>query len=344
MAQGVSETSVLMAVFNCEDYLPAAISSILGQTYGGFEFIIVDDGSTDRSSDILSRYAKNDGRIVILRNDRNIGLAASLNRGLKAASGRYIARMDADDISDKRRLEIQIGFLRKHDNVDILGAYVHSADQAGRVTGTWHYPSDDVAIKWQMAFSNPIAHPSAVFKKQAVLSAGGYDESFVNGQDYDLWTRMAAACRFAAIKKPLVKWRSHPGSNTAKNVSNKAAAYRTIVGRQAGIRLGRRVSEDEISDICDMESGLPAVSAERLSGLCAIINDMAAGFPGLPNRLALEKLLKLVAVNFWEYSAESMRIYAGSAIRYFSPAAFFDPYPAVICARSLKRKLSIDGR
>jgi glycosyltransferase involved in cell wall biosynthesis/GT2 family glycosyltransferase len=207
--------SVVMAVFNGERHLREAIDSVLGQTLGDFELIIVDDGSTDGTRAIIESY--DDPRVRRLDNDWNIGLSRSLNRGVAAARGRYIARLDADDVSEPTRLEQQVYFLRSHPDVSIVGCRYSIIDDAGQIVGHRPVPCDDIDIRWMLDFCNPFAHSAVMMRRQALeREPGPYDESLVYAMDYDLWTRLAAHGRLANLSNNLIRWRTTPGSLTSR--------------------------------------------------------------------------------------------------------------------------------
>src|SRR5947209_7771425 len=153
--------SVVMPVYNAASVVREAIESILNQTFSDFEFIIVDDGSTDDSGKILREYAGRDDRIRLYTQE-NHGLVASLNRYCRLANGRYIARMDADDISLPRRFEKQFHFLEAHPEVGILGTWIQDIDENGAPRTAWPVPTDPAVIQWFLMFGNCIAHPSVM--------------------------------------------------------------------------------------------------------------------------------------------------------------------------------------
>jgi len=212
---GRPTVSVVMAVFNGERHLREAIDSVLGQTLRDFELIIVDDGSSDGTRAIIESY--DDARICRIDNDRNIGLSRSLNRGIAAARGRYIARLDADDVSEPTRLDEQVYFLRSHPDVSIVGCRYAIIDDAGTIVGQRPVPCDDVDIRWMLDFCNPFAHSAVMIRRQALeREPGPYDESLVYAMDYDLWTRLAAHGRLANLSESLIRWRTTPGSLTSR--------------------------------------------------------------------------------------------------------------------------------
>jgi glycosyltransferase EpsE len=182
--------SVLMSVYNAEPTLPKAIESILNQTEEDFEFVICDDGSSDRSWDIISGYSAGSEKIQAFRNEKNLGLAASLNHCLRLASGEYIARQDADDISSPDRLEKTLAYLRKND-CPYAGCGVCIFDD----TSIWSkrmFP--EVITKHMIAQYNPFFHPTMIFKRAIIASADGYRvaKETRRTEDYDLVMRLAA--------------------------------------------------------------------------------------------------------------------------------------------------------
>lgn len=189
------KVTVLMSIYNGERYLNEAVDSILTQTFTDFEFLIIDDASTDRTPEILRGY--DDPRIRIVTNEENLGLTKSLNKGLTLARGEYIARMDADDISLPERFEQQIYFLEKNSDIGVLGAAVQYIDECGKPLQILKWPQKDTLIKWELCFMNPIAHPSAIIRRRLLTESGGYNEKITFAQDYDLWVRLSPETHFA---------------------------------------------------------------------------------------------------------------------------------------------------
>ena len=200
-----SEVSVVMSVYNGEKYLKKAINSILQQSYQNFEFIIIDDGSTDKTSEILKSFK--DFRIKVIRNIENIGLTKSLNKGIKAAKGQYIARMDADDISLPHRLEIQIGFLEKHSDFALVGSSYYQIDDFGKIVAYIKVLTENLEIRAGLLQQNWFGHGSVMMRKSAFVKCKGYNEEFEYAQDYDLWLRLSEYFKVANIEEPLYCWR-----------------------------------------------------------------------------------------------------------------------------------------
>jgi len=209
------KVSVVMAVHNGERYLKESIESILTQTFADFEFLIVDDGSTDSTGNILVRYADRDARIRLITNEDNIGLTKSLNKGIGLARGDYIARMDADDISLLERLGKQADYLDAHPDVGVLGAAVQLLDSSGKVGDTWTFPEEHGFLKWSLCFFyNPIVHPTVMVRRKILRQAGGYNEEMAVSQDYDLWCRLIHLTRFGNLQKVLLLLRKHESNIT----------------------------------------------------------------------------------------------------------------------------------
>ena len=205
-----------MAVYNAEGFLDAAVRSILGQLFGDFEFIIIDDGSTDRSNEMLQDFARKDNRIRLISRP-NKGLTPSLNEGLKLARGEFIARMDADDVAMPDRLKIQVEFMRAHPQVSLLGGAYELIDGAGRMLTTLRPPTDNATLQEHaLSGRTPICHPLAMMRRDALEKVGGYDEQFAVAQDLDLWLKLGEVGEFACVPDVLLRYRQHEDSVSEK--------------------------------------------------------------------------------------------------------------------------------
>lgn len=231
--------SVIMSAFNNADHLSEAIASIQAQTYEDFEFLIVDDASTDETSNILASYARQDTRLNCFYNPINKGLTKNLNFLLKQARGQFIARMDGDDISEPVRFSEEVQLLLSR-NVDLVWTNAVLIDDEGRVICQRYQPPLEktlARLSDNVRWGNYIVHPSVMFKRDTVMALGGYDETFRSGQDGDLWMRMRReGCRFALIDKPLLKYRIGSNSITTKRLGhsdmNFLYAYMCLANRQ----------------------------------------------------------------------------------------------------------------
>jgi len=205
--------SVVMSVYQGERYLEEALDSVLDQTWRDYEYVIVDDGSTDATGMILTRHAARDRRIVLLKNERNLGLTKSLNRALSVACGEYVARQDADDVSMPRRLESQIRFMESRPDVGLLGTACRVIDAEGRAVGECVWPANDTAIRWQMLFHNAFCHSSVMWRRAAFAECEPrYDERYHYSQDYALWSQLLTRVSGANLDEPLVSYRAHDRS------------------------------------------------------------------------------------------------------------------------------------
>ena len=217
--------SVLMAVYNGQDHVRQAIDGILQQSLRDFEFLIVDDGSTDRTAQILDEYA--DPRIVRLRHTENRGLIAALNTGLAAARGEFVARQDADDFSYPDRLRAQVDFLRARPHLALAGASWVFEPEGGEPRIRTVEP-DPLRLAWMLLFKCPLPHCSMMFRRKVILDLGGYgaDDKFV--EDFALWSRVARSHRVGNLDQALVVRRRPAGSITARHGSEMGQAARRI--------------------------------------------------------------------------------------------------------------------
>jgi len=209
--------TVIMSVYNGALYLEAAVKSILAQTFDDFEFLIVNDASKDASADVLAQIAANDPRIRVLTNQTNLGLTASLNRACEEAQGAYIARMDADDIATPERFSVQYAFLEAHKDIAAVGSAAHIIDSNGKIIGKKDVPTEDADIRTQLLFNNVFVHSSLMIRVSCLKELGWYDLSFKKSQDYELLFRLSKTYALANISAPLLSWRDHDNSISAKS-------------------------------------------------------------------------------------------------------------------------------
>jgi glycosyltransferase involved in cell wall biosynthesis len=209
-----------MSVFNGDKYVGTAIDSILAQTFTDFEFLIINDGSTDRTCEFIGDY--NDPRIKLINNKTTVGLTKSLNIGLGLARGQYVARQDCDDISMPRRLEDQVRYLDEHPEVVIVGGQFALIDSSG-------YPLAIPSVKkavgmggilLHLAIDNPFVHSAVMFCKDVVAALGGYDEGYRTSQDIELWSRLLSRHKGANLRSKVIDFRMHPNSVSSGRYSS----------------------------------------------------------------------------------------------------------------------------
>lgn len=248
------KVSVIMSVYNGEKYLKEAIDSILSQSFTNFEFIIVNDCSTDSSLDIIRSYS--DERIKIINNDVNIGLTKSLNKALSQAKGEYIARHDADDISLPNRFEEQVRYLNKYVDVAVLGTSICLIDETGKT------------VRKQLALIKPntndffkgnqISHGSAMFRKAIMTKLDAYNELFKYGQDYELWLRVARDYKLRNLPEMLYQLRFHRQNIGFMN-RDESSLYHILA-----LRLMRNDTKNDM---------LKAIENNGIKHICTDLND-----------------------------------------------------------------------
>lgn len=209
--------TVLMSVFNGMAYLDEAVAGILGQTLTDFEFLIVDDGSSDGSWDRLQAWAGRDARVRLIRNQTNLGLIRALNRGLDAARAPLIARQDADDVSLPHRLAAQVEFLDRHPQVAVVGSGVSLIDERGRFLGPNPKPLDDQGIRAMMLVRTAFVHGTVMMRRGVIERLGlRYDRAMLHAEDYDFFSRLLLANQGANLAEPLLRYRIHQESIGSK--------------------------------------------------------------------------------------------------------------------------------
>jgi glycosyltransferase involved in cell wall biosynthesis len=243
--------SVLMSVYNAESYLRDAIDSILQQTFKEFEFVIIDDASSDNSKQIIQSYL--DKRIKLIENEQNLGLTRSLNKGIGYCEGEFIARMDADDVAAPHRLKEQWSFMREHPEVGVCGSWVYYSSQGGSQV-LWKYPLRDEDIRIELLLKSRIAHPSAMIRKKVLTDHHlSYDTEFTTSQDYDLWVRMSHYCKLANLPEPLLTYRYHTQSiSSQKQILQKRNTKK--------IRLGQLAAMNIIPSTCEWKAHLEVIN------------------------------------------------------------------------------------
>lgn len=233
--------SVLMAVYNGRKYLAEAIDSILAQTFPDFEFIIIDDGSSDGSAELVGEYARKDPRVRLIVQP-NMGLTRSLNKGIGLARGRYLARMDGDDIALPTRFEKQVAFLDAHPDHVMIGSQVLLIDPEG----------DPLCNKAQTQYGHeaiesalldkgwPMVHPAVMIRTQTLREMGGYDERYRTNQDHDLFLRLCERGKVENLPDVLVKYRQHFSSVVFTTALQQSDVLRAIL-REAWERRGKKM-------------------------------------------------------------------------------------------------------
>ena len=242
MSSSAPDITVLMSAYNAEPYLSESIESILAQTFTNFEFLIIDDGSSDSTAEIIVSYK--DPRIRLVRNEKNIGLTRSLNKGIKLAISDYIARMDADDISLPDRLEKQFQAFSFDPSLTLCASRMEIIDENGRPTGIIYPTISPSLLPWRLLFGNQIPHTSVMVKRQALIEMGGYAEWAERSQDHELWARINHEHKVRMIPDILVYWRDHSSNITQIDFQAQRQTQREVVHRSLQRLTGVPISRD----------------------------------------------------------------------------------------------------
>ncbi len=260
--KGSPLVSVLMPVFNAEQYLSQSIESILNQTYIDFNFYIVNDGSTDASEKIILSYK--DERIIYVKNEINKGLIYSLNKGFEIIQSKYLVRMDADDISLPERIEEQFKFMEKHSDVCLCASQV---EYFGQVQKTSKFPTTHEAISASLLFGNCIAHSSVIMRMEKIRKNRlNFNSNFIHIEDYELWIRLAKVSKIALIDKVLLRYRMEGQNITINNWQTRKVRL-FLVYKQLLIDLGIPLTEERLNMHIELSG-----NTETIGGIDGLIN------------------------------------------------------------------------
>jgi len=285
------DVTVLMTVYNGLPYLSAAIESILGQTFCDFEFLIVNDCSTDHSRDVILGY--NDPRIRLIDNTENINQTRSLNRGLEATRTELVARMDADDISHPHRLEKQFKYLSYQPDIVAVGTNLRFIDTRGKVIGDYKFPEDDLTLRWMQLFDCPVSCGAVMFKRSVIWDRlGGFEPSIRYSQDWELWSRVIPEYRIGNVPEMLVDVRQHPGASSSAASVPMLEEQKKIIRENPKRILG--IKDDSIEWLDKVESLLEKRlrhPEDRLSVIETLFERFCELHPEAKNSSAVIKIL-----------------------------------------------------
>lgn len=260
--------SVVMSVYNGERFLEESVDSILDQTFEAFEFIIIDDGSTDGSAALLQRFHRRDARVRVYHQE-NKGLVESLNRGISLARGKYIARMDADDISVRDRLIWQVVAMEKRPALGAIGGAIELIDWSGKVVGVHRFPPRNSEIRTKLFQGDCVlCHPATMIRSDVLMSCGGYRRVVVDAEDYDLWLRIAEHSELANLKVPILKYRRHVGQVSTQKFRRQALS--NLAARAAGVSR-RSQAIDPLDTVNEINSSVLNQLGQDDAAQCAVI-------------------------------------------------------------------------
>jgi glycosyltransferase involved in cell wall biosynthesis len=237
------KVTVLLPVYNGDRFLQEAIDSVLSQTWNDFELLVVNDESIDGTAAILEGY--NDPRVHIITNASRIGLPSSLNCGLAHARGEYVARIDADDVALPQRLAEQVWYLDHHPDVGLVASSIDIIDKEGTKIGSEEVARSPEELYYLLTFKNCIANCSVTFRRELILGIGGYHESMMFAEDYDLWVRVSRRVRIAKLDKILAQWRNTETSISSRHKAEQAATVKKIVLKNLQNLMGDSINVNE---------------------------------------------------------------------------------------------------
>lgn len=297
MPDATPPVTVAMSVYNNAPTLSAAIESILAQRFADFEFLIVDDGSTDGSGAIIDDYAARDPRVRPLHQP-NRGLVASLNRAIEQARAPLIARMDGDDIALPDRFGAQVAYLADNARVGVLGTGVYCIDAEGRAhpTRRLDYPTTDAGFRAALLGKPLICHPSVMMRTELVRAAGGYRAAYRHCEDYDLWLRLADRTQILSLPDRLLQYRSYPGQVSTRHllemltgaaIARAAHRARAETGRDPTQGLSALPPIESLDALFDRAGVADCVRGEVVSGLLYDTGTLSGtGLPMLRQHIA----------------------------------------------------------
>lgn len=250
--------SVLMPLYNAERYLKAAIESILQQTYHNFELLLINDGSNDESEKIIKSFQ--DKRIVYIKNENNLGLIASLNKGIKIAKGNYLARMDADDIAIKERFEKQINEFVANPQTVVVGTNYFLLNKNKKSYKKYNSESD--YLKANLLFSTCFCHPTVMINR-LLLSELSYDSRFKHAEDYHLWTQLVGKGRFTNLQVGLLIYR-HNSNQVSNTYRHEQIQISNQIRADYCHELGFKFSQEELDCLNKIGNNIPSLEVKDL--------------------------------------------------------------------------------
>lgn len=287
--------SILMTVYNAAPWLREAVDSIVEQTYTSWELIVIENGSTDASREILASYA--DPRVRVISMAENMGRTPALRHAFDLVRGEYVAVLDADDVAAPTRLAKQVAFLDAHPDVALVGSWTRRIDGDGHDVGRWEFPTDAAELRDRLGFANPIVHSAAMYRASLAREVGGYPAEYPYAQDSGLWLRLAARGAVGMIPEYLATHRTLAGGMTRSKdaralVARDLLALLDAAGQQLPLSPAARRRNREERMIAGCKYGIALVRTGRLvPGVGVLARAMASHPAGvLWNRVYREAL------------------------------------------------------
>ena len=281
------KVTVLMSVYNGEAYLKASVQSVLEQTFRDFEFLVIDDGSSDGSLSILQDI--HDDRVRVVQNAQNLGLIRSLNKGIGLARGEYIARHDCDDLMVRERLAHQVVYMDEHPEVVLAGTWMQLIDESDNPVDEWCNPPSDLEIRWSSLFNAAVSHPSAMYRTQLARTLKGYSSDSIYAEDFDLWSRMAEHGKVANLPAILEWYRIHGESVSKKNEERQLATRFAVASRNIAKVVGPEFFHPALMELI-IQTRMPKGLAE--------LNSLVRGYQQLVQAFEAQYVVA-VALSDW---------------------------------------------
>ena len=343
--------TVLMTVYNGAEYLNASVQSVFDQTFEGFEFLIINDCSTDDSIKIIRSF--NDKRVTIHNNEKNLGQTKSLNIGLKLAKGKYIARIDADDAALPKWLERLVGYIREHPEYAAVSPSVIIIDGTDKRKKIRSVPADLHEIIFQVFYNSPMNHVSVLMNKDLILEHGGYDEEFKITQDYELWSSLVRDnYSITNIPDVLMSCRVHSNSTGFVEADKRALKEKSeTILRNINVFTTLRLAYEDTVGICKLFYHTPDLSSEEFeraeSNFSNLYSNMKEEYK-LPSEL-IEKGIKSLMLKPYcklaisEIQGNKLKIARKVALKYYSKYGFsmmpFLIYISTFFGKEISKKL-----
>ena len=302
------KVTVLMPVYNAEKYVGEAIESILNQTFRDFEFLIINDGSTDSSLDVVQYYK--DPRIKLVNNEKNLGLSNTLNKGIDLAQGEYLARMDADDISLRERLKKQVGFMDSHPDIGICGSWIQIFDELGNRNIGYYPPSHDELL-CSLFYNSCFAHPTVMIRRQIIEeSYMRFDGTYCPAEDYYFWLNLLKITNGANLQEILLRYRLSKTQMTSKaaEVIFYANKTRFKILNDLGIKLNDE--QKELHSIILNETWIKSIDFfKKVINWLEIISEANQAQRKLPEPLFTQTLSKFLFYRSLLHESSTLNTY-----------------------------------
>lgn len=264
MPADAPRVSVITTVHNGERFLAAAVESILAQRFADFEYLLVEDASTDGSGAIVAHYAAADARIIPIYKPLSINHSHALNAALPHARGEFVAILDADDLAHPERLAQQVQFLDANPDVGVVGAQVNQIDDQGRIRHSMTFPTSWLLARWVILFGTPVLHSAAMVRRTLLVDIGGYSVQWKYANDYSLWATLIDRTRITNLAETLVSYRRHAQQTSSTIATPQQGEVWLLIYRMLAERLALRVA---LNDIGRLYHGMRGVELEAAAAL-----------------------------------------------------------------------------